>query len=182
MTTTYPPSPSTITSDEPANVLAVALSDELVGRELLLAATRLGRRGSIELTDAAVVSRDRRGRPRLAQTRDTNPAQGAWLGAWWGGLLGIVVLGWLGWIIGGLAGAGIGWLRARQRDVGVPDDWMRGLADRLERGEVAAVFEIRNAYPTHLLRELRRFEGRLLVSTVAGIDPVAVETALDQEI
>ena len=54
---------------------------------------------------------------------------------------------------------------------------MRRLIDRLEPGEVAAVFEMKNVYPTHLLRELRRFDGRLLVSTVEGVDPVAVENA-----
>jgi uncharacterized membrane protein len=165
----------------PPNVLAVALDDALLSREFILAATRLGRKGSIELTDAAVVSRNRTGKARITQTRDTNPAQGAWIGSWWGGLIGIVALGLPGWIIGALAGAGLGWLRAR-RDVGVPDEWMRRLIDRLEPGEVAAVFEIKNVYPTHLLRELRRFDGRLLVSTVEGVDPVAVETALDREI
>jgi uncharacterized membrane protein len=182
MTTTFPTLPAAPAANTPENVLAIALDDSLLGRELVLAATRLGRKGSIELTDAAVVSTTSRGKPRISQTRDTNPLHGAWLGSWWGGLIGIVALGLAGWIIGAVAGAGLGWLRARQRDVGVPDEWMRGLVDRLDTGEVAAVFEIRNVYPTHLLRELRRFDGRLLVSTVAGVDSVAVETALDQEI
>jgi uncharacterized membrane protein len=159
-------------------VLAVAVDDILRGQELLLAATRLGKRGSVELTDAAIVALNRHGKPKLIQTRELSPAQGAMLGAWWGGLLGIIVFGIVGWVAGGALGAGIGWWRARRRDVGVPDDWMRGLTDRLYPGEVAAVFEMRNVYPTHLLRELRRFDGRLLAANLGDTDQLDIEDAL----
>lgn len=162
----------------PADVLAVALNDKLLGRELLLAATRLGKRGSIQLTDAALVQSDRKGKARIIQTRDMNPTQGAMLGGWWGSLIGIFILGLIGWLVGAALGAGIGWWRARRRDIGVPDDWMRTLVDRLYPGEVAAVFEMHNVYPTHLIRELRRFDGRLLTSTVADVDPADIEDAL----
>ena len=83
---------------------------------------------------------------------------------------------------GAVAGAGIGWLWARRHDVGVPDDWMRSLADRLNAGEAAVVFEMSNVYPTHLVRELRRFDGRLLHNAVDETDTVAIDAALDESI
>jgi uncharacterized membrane protein len=170
--------PDTLSTTAPPDVLAIAVDGGLLGRELLLAATRLGKRGSIELTDAALVGLNRRGKPVITQTRDTNPSQGALLGAWWGSLIGLLVFGVFGWMVGAVAGAGIGWWRARSRDIGVPDDWMRSLTDRLFPGEIAAVFEMRNVYPTHLLRELRRFNGRLLTSTIVNAELTDVEDAL----
>ncbi len=177
MTTTLPARESTQTT-APPNVLAVAVDDLLRGQELLLAATRLGKRGSVDLTDAALVAVNKHGKPKLIQTRELGPAQGAMLGAWWGSLIGIFVYGLIGWVIGAALGAGIGWVRSRYRDVGVPDDWMRALTARLYPGEVAAVFEMRNIYPTHLLRELRRFNGRLLAATIEDTDQIEIEDAL----
>jgi uncharacterized membrane protein len=159
-------------------VLAIAIDDRLLGQELLLAATRLGRRGSVELTDAALVGRNRVGKPRITQTREMNPSQGAMMGAWWGSLIGLIAFGMVGWLGGAALGAGLGWWRARSKDIGVPNDWMLGLAERLYPGEVAAVFQMRNVYPTHLIRELRRFNGRLLADTVADADQTEIEDAL----
>lgn len=181
MTTKIPITDSASTTT-PSDVLAIAVTDPLLGRELLLAATRLGKRGSVELTDAALVGLNRKGNPHITQTRELNPSQGAMLGAWWGSLIGLLVFGMAGWLVGAAAGAGLGWWRAVRRDVGVPDDWMRSLAERLYPGEVAAVFEMRNVYPTHLIRELRRFEGRLLSTTIADTDRIDIEDALNYSI
>ncbi len=61
MTTTLPATETTTsTTTTPPNVLAMAVSDRLRGQELLLAATRLGKRGSVELTDAAIVGVNRK--------------------------------------------------------------------------------------------------------------------------
>ena len=177
MTTTIPITDSASTT-APPDVLAIAVSDRLLGQEMLLAATRLGMHGSVELSDAALVGHNRKGKPQITQTRETPPSMGAMIGAWWGSLLGLVVFGMVGWLVGAIVGAGIGWLRARRRDIGVPDDWMRSLADRLYPGEIAAVFEMRNVYPTHLIRELRRFDGRLLTDTVRDTDRIDIEDAL----
>ena len=171
-----------IATTTPADVLAIAVNDKMLGQELVLAANRLGKRRSIELTDAALVEPDRKGKARISQTRDMNPNQGAMLGAWWGGLLGIFAYGTIGWLVGAALGAGFGWWRARRRDIGVPDDWMKTLVERLYPGEVAAVFEMRNVYSTHLIRELRRFDGRLLTSTVADVDDTDIGDALAYQI
>jgi uncharacterized membrane protein len=177
MTTMIPRNDSASTT-APPDVLAIAVSDRLRGQEMLLAATRLGKRGSVQLTDAAIVDHTRKGKPHITQTRETSPSMGAMIGAWWGSLIGLVVLGILGWLVGAAAGAGIGWLRAKHHDIGVPDGWMLQLADRLYPGEVATVFEMHNVYPTHLINELRRFDGRLLTDTVEDADSVDIENAL----
>jgi uncharacterized membrane protein len=177
MTTPIPTTDSASTT-APPDVLAIAVTDRLRAQELLLAATRLGTRGSVQLSDAAMVGLNRRGKPHITQTHELSPGQGAMFGAWWGSLIGLFLFGLLGWLAGATAGAGLGWLRARRRDVGVPNEWMRSLAGRLYPGEVADVFQMRNVYPTHLIRELRRFDGRLLTDTIGDTDPADIEDAL----
>lgn len=178
MTSLSPSTESTTATATPPDVLAIAVDNRLLARELLLAGTRLSQRGSFELTDAALVMLNRRGKPRIVQTRELNPPQGAAAGAWWGSVFGLFVFGLAGWVAGGVLGAGLGWLRAKTHDKGVPDDWMRHLADRLAPNETAVVFEMKDVYPTHLLRELRRFNGRLLTATIADVDVIDIEDAL----
>jgi uncharacterized membrane protein len=160
------------------DVLAIDFDDELKAREALLAATRLGRRKSVEMTDAAIVTRTATGRTRIIQTRDTSPGQGAITGSWWGGLAGLFLGGFTGWVIGIVLGALAGGLWAKLRDLGINDPWMREMADNLAPGHAAAFFQLPHVYATHLIRELRRFDGRLLHNSLRGIDSTDLEEAL----
>jgi len=171
-------SQSTVRPVTAADVLAIDFDDELKAREALLAATRLGRRHSVEMTDAAIVTRTRTGRIRILQTRDTSPLQGAVTGSWWGGLAGLVVGGITGWIIGVALGALGGGLWAKLRDIGINDLWMRQAAASLAPGHAAAFFEFPHVYVTHLIKELRRFDGTLLFNSLRDVESGDLEEAL----
>ncbi len=170
--------PARAAAEEDQQLLAIDFDDELMAKEALLAAARLGKRQAIDLADAAIVTRSRSGRTRILQTRDKTPAQGAMLGFWWGGLTGLVALGFGGWLLGGLLGAIGGALWAHWRDIGIDDRWMRKLGGTLAPGHAAFVIAVRHAFPTNLIRELRRFQGRLLHNSVRDVDSAAVEDAL----
>lgn len=163
---------------EAADVLAIDFDDELKAREALLAATRLGRKRSVEMTDAAIVTRTRNGRVRILQTRDTSPLQGAVTGSWWGGLAGLMLGGITGWGIGLAVGGLAGGLWAKLRDVGINDVWMRQTSANLAPGHAAAFFQFPHVYVTHLLRELRRFDGKLLFNSLREVESVELEEAL----
>ncbi len=165
------------TTDLPESVIAIEFDDPLLAREALMAANRLGVRKSLELDDAAIVSKVK-GKVRILQTRDTDPIKGGSIGFWWGGLAGLLVAGLFGWLGGALIGAAAGWAFGRYRDIGINDDFMRSLGTTLQPGNALAVFQIPFAYPTHLLRELRRFNGKLVYNTLSGIDDVEVTEAL----
>ncbi len=164
---------------EAQQVLAIDFDDELKAREALLATARLGKRHTIEVEDAAIVTRSRSGRTRILQTRDRTPGQGAMLGFWWGGLAGLILFGSLGWVGGAAIGAGAGYLWALWNDFGIDDNWMRALGRNLAPGHAAFVLAVRDAFPTSLLRELRRFDGRLLHNSLRDVDSADVEAALD---
>jgi len=163
---------------EAADVLAIDFDDELKAREALLAATRLGRRRSVDMTDAAIVTRTPTGRTRILQTRDTSPLQGAVNGSWWGGLAGLLLAGLTGWAIGLAVGAVAGGLWAKARDIGINDLWMRRTAANLAPGHAAAFFQLPHVYATHLIKELRRFDGRLLYNSLRDIETTELEKAL----
>jgi uncharacterized membrane protein len=170
--------PSIVRDDGAADVLAIDFDDELKAREALLAATRLGRKQSVEMTDAAIVTRTRNGRTRIIQTRDVSPVQGAVNGSWWGGLAGLVIGGITGWAIGLALGALAGGMWAKLRDTGINDPWMRQAAAHLAPGHAAAFFQFPHVYATHLIRELRRFDGTLLHNSLRDVETVEIEEAL----
>ncbi len=170
--------PTMVRDDVAADVLAIDFDDELKAREALLAATRLGRKHSVEMTDAAIVTRTPTGRTRIIQTRDISPVQGAINGSWWGGLAGLVVGGIAGWAIGLVLGALAGGLWAQLRDIGINDPWMRSTAANLAPGHAAAFFQLPHVYATHLIREFRRFDGTLLHNSLRDVETVELEEAL----
>ncbi len=163
---------------EEPQVLAIDFDDELKAREAMLAAMRLGKGHALELADAAIVTKARNGRTRIVQTRDKTPAQGAMLGAWWASLAGLVLAGLVGWLAGMALGAIAGGAWAKWHDVGIDDGWMKQLGSDLAPGHAAAFFQMAEVFPTNLLRELRRFDGRLLHSSLRDIERSDIEDAL----
>lgn len=150
----------TRTNQSVGNLVALEFDDELKAREVLLAFLRLQKRKSLLLEDAAIVTNNRK--VRILQTRDTNPAQGGLVGSWWGLLAGLL----FGYALpAALAGAALGALWAWRRDTGISDRQMKELGRGLRQGDAAAFFLVKDAYPTHLIHELRRFDGRILHTT-----------------
>lgn len=144
-----------------SQLLAVRFDDPLKAQELLIAMMRLQNRGSLRIEDAAIVTKAD-GRVRIHQTRDMNPSQGVATGTWFGALAGLVFLQPL---IGAAIGAALGGLWAKLRDIGIDDDEMREMGDRLADGDAALFLLAADAYPTHLSIELARFDGTILHST-----------------
>lgn len=150
-------------STEPT-LIAISFDEPLLAQELLLAFARLAKRSAIDIEDAAIVAKDSDGKISLRQTRDVMPGQGAASGGWVGALIGIVG-GPLGVLAGGALGAAAGGLFAKLRDVGIDDDHMREMGERLNR-DSAALFVLLNDYDvTAIAMELRRFDGELFGST-----------------
>ena len=150
-------------SNEPT-LIAISFDEPLLAQELLLAFARLAKRSEIDIEDAAIVAKDGDGKISLRQTRDVMPGQGAASGGWVGALVGIIG-GPLGVLAGGALGAAAGGLFAKLRDVGIDDDHMREMGERLNR-DSAALFVLLNDYDvTAIAMELRRFDGELFGST-----------------
>ena len=126
-------------------------------QEAMLAVSRLSARRHLDLEDAAIVTL-RRGRVRLLQTRDMNPAQGAIGGAWLGTIAGLFAgLPLVGAALGAVAGGAY----ARLRDFGIDDQAMKEFGRSLA-GERSALFLlVRDCHRMRALHEVSRFQARL---------------------
>jgi uncharacterized membrane protein len=134
-----------------------SLDSFLRAQEAVLAATRLAQRGHLDIEDAAIV-RLRRGRVRLIQTRDINPAQGAVSGAWLGTFAGLLA----GLpLVGAALGAAAGGIYGRLRDFGIDDRAMREFGSSLDAERVALFLLVRDCHRARALHEVGRFAARL---------------------
>lgn len=168
-----------IPKDSDADLWAFAFDSSLRAQEALLAAMRLVARQHLEIEDAAIVTRVR-GRVRITQTKDMNPAQGAMGGAWLGILAGLF-LGPGGPLVGGALGAAAGGLFAKLRDIGIDDDQMKQMGEELGDGEAALFLLVEDCHRVRVMHEVSRFPGRILASTADAdlVEQVRGKLALD---
>lgn len=140
-----------------ADLWVFTLDSMMRAQEAMLAVARLRSRRHLDLEDAVIVS-VRRGRVRLSQTRDINPAQGAIGGAWLGTIAGLFA----GLpLVGAALGAAAGGTYARLRDVGIEDAVMKAFGRGLEGDRVALFLLVRDCHRMRALHEVARFPARL---------------------
>lgn len=147
--------------DTTADLWAFAFDGPLRAQEALLAALRMVGRGHLKLEDAAIVTRIG-GRVRISQTRDVSAGQGAMSGTWLGTLAGLFVGQPL---IGAAIGAALGGLFGKLRDIGIDDDEMRAMGERLDDGDAALFLLVEECHQVRALHEVSRFPGQLLATT-----------------
>lgn len=173
----------TSTNEEDAtpvtSLIAVSFTDPLLAQEASIAMIRLERRQSLKIDDMAIVSKTTDGRVHIHQTRDMSAGQGAATGGMWGALVGLAVAA---PFIGAAIGAAAGGLFAKLRDIGIDDVQMRDLGDSLADGQAALFVLLEDFQIAHLLAELRRFDGRLLHTTVDPEIEAQLQEALAYEI
>ena len=152
-----------LTAPEGAELVAFRFDEPLKAQEAMLAASRLSGRGRLKIDDAAIVIKHTEDRVQLVQTRDTNPAQGAATGSWLGMLAGLFVPG--GILIGAALGAAVGGIWAKLRDIGIDDDEMKRMGERLEVGHAALFLLVTDWHRAHVAHELARFDGTVHATT-----------------
>ncbi|MDX1689775.1 MAG: DUF1269 domain-containing protein [Acidimicrobiia bacterium] len=145
------------------DLLAIEFDDPLKAQEALLASMRLHKRRTIRIEDAAIVTKDERGKIRIHQTKDVNTGQGAATGGWFGVLAGLLFMAPL---VGAVLGAAVGGIWAKLRDIGISDSQMKSMGEDLAEGDAALFVLLEVLAPTNLFRELRRFDGTILFTTM----------------
>lgn len=116
----------------------------------------------IELEDAVIVDRDEKGRVKLHQAQSP-AARGAVSGALWGGLIGLLFLAPL---LGMALGAAAGGASGAMVDVGVNDDFMRKLGQKLPHGGAALIVLVRKMTPDKVLPQISQFGGEVMQTSL----------------
>ncbi len=169
-----------MTDLRPPGLLALRFDEPLMAQEFVLAMGRLAKNSVIEIDDVAIVNRSD-GRTRIRQTRDLNTGQGASAGVWVGALVGMLG-GPPGMLAGGALGATVGGLWAKLHDVGVDDDHMKDMGNRLRDGESVVFLLTKNYDVRGLAKELRRFDAEIFESTLTDTADDMIRESLAVEI
>ena len=160
-----------------SNLVAIAYPDEATAGEVAQTLLELQKEHSIELEDLVVAIRKDDGKIKLKQSFSP-AATGAAGGALWGGLIGLIFLmPLLGAAIGGATGAATGALT----DVGVDDNFMKQLGEKLQPGGAALFVLVRRSTPDKVLPRVSQFGGDVIHSSLSEHAEETLQEALREK-
>ena len=159
--------------DVPQTIVGISFDDRFRAHEFMTAASRLASKHLIRIHDAVIVTKDDAGATHVVETVDPSPGRSAASGAMWAGLIGLFVAGPVGWIAGGVIGAGAGAITAKVVDFGVPDEWVAWFREAVEAGTTTVVLLLTEVNMNALVDEVARFAGAHLV--YANLDALSFD-------
>jgi len=118
----------------------------------------------IILSDAAIVVRDKKGKPKVKQLQSLVGA-GAMGGAFWGMLIGLLFFApWLGLAAGALGGA----LSGKFADIGVDDRFIKEVGETIQPGHAALFLLVEKVTADKVLPELASFNATVLQTSLSN--------------
>ncbi len=157
-----------------SNLIAVAYPDTETAetvRSELVAATQ---EHLLTLEDAVVVVHEPDGKVRLNQAMSTTSA-GAAGGAVWGGLIGLLFLA---PVVGMAVGAASGALGGKMADVGINDDFMKTLGEKLAPGTAALIVLSQSNAPEKVIERIAQYGGEVIQSSLSTEQEEHLKSAL----
>ena len=154
-----------------SELVAVSYPDLYRAGEVCATLQRLQGEFLIEMEDAAFVTREQGGKIKLHQTQPVVGMAvgiGATRGTIWGGLLGLLFLQpLLGMAAGAMLGAAGGAITARVVDVGIPDPFMKELAEKLRPGTSMLFVLFRKVTWEKVLPRISQYGGTVMHSSLS---------------
>jgi uncharacterized membrane protein len=157
-----------------SELVALAYPDRQVAEVVRDILGDLASQGAIELDDAVIAARDRRGRLTLEQLH-RHGRSGAAAGGVAGALVGLVVAAPL---LGAAVGAAGGGIAGSRHDTGVDDAFAKELAATLEPPRAALVLLVREATADRVLPEIREYGGQVLRTSLSDEAEARLRAAL----
>ncbi len=160
-----------------SNLVVIGFEDEHTAFEMRAELVRLQKEYLIEMEDVVVVTKDEKGKVKLHQAANLT-AVGAVGGSFWGMLLGMIFFNPL---MGAAVGAGAGALSGKLRDIGIDDNFIKGLGETITPESSALFVLVRKSTPDKVLEELKGFRGKILQTSLTADKEEALREALDQD-
>ena len=166
-----------------ADLVVVAYDGEDTADQVLNKLRQLQKEYLIDLEDAVVAVRDKKGKVRIKQSVPL-VTMGAASGAAWGGLFGMLIgllflNPLLGWLAGTAMGAGAGALSGALSDYGINDDFIKDIGRSLEHGKSAIFMLVRRVNFDKVLPELSKFGGKILRTSLTQDQEARLKAALE---
>ena len=161
-----------------STLLAIAYPDTVTAEKVRSELIEATKEKLVVLQDAVVVEHQADGKIKLHQAVSTTGA-GAAGGAMWGGLIGLLFLAPL---VGMAVGAASGALAGKASDVGVNDDFMKKLGEKLEPGAAALIALGSSGAPDKLLERLRPYGGDVIQTSLDTEQEERLRSSLGQSV
>ena len=111
---------------------------------------------NVEIVDAAIAERTKRGGVKVHQTKDMGGRKGAVGGATVGVVVGTMLLGPAGPLVGGALGGTLAGLYAKFRDIGIDDKLMKTVGKEVEKGKSVVFVEYTGNWSASIARSATR--------------------------
>jgi uncharacterized membrane protein len=165
---------------ESSQMLAAIYPNREHAEAILEMLEQMNRAGTITLADAAMVTKDEKGKMQVEETKELTARKGAKRGALIMGAFGLIFPPSL--IGSAIAGGAIGAVAGRLRDTGIKNDQMQELANRLEPDKAAVVALAAEGSVIKVQQSLAGYEGTLVNQviddeTISALNKEAVKEA-----
>jgi uncharacterized membrane protein len=167
-----------------SEIVAVSYPDLYRAGEVCAALQRLQQEFLIEMEDAAYVTREQDGKIKLHQTQPVigmATGIGATRGTIWGALIGLLFMQpLLGMAAGAALGAATGALAGKVADFGIPDQFMKELAGKLQPGTSMLFVLFRKVTWEKVLPHISQYGGTLMHSSLSPEAEARLQSALTE--
>jgi uncharacterized membrane protein len=165
-----------------SDLICVAFKDKDTADHALNELREMQKEYLIDLEDACVAVREADGKVNLKQAVNLvsiGTASSGLSGMLWGSLVGLLFLNPLaGMALGGVIGAGTGALAGSVTDYGIPDDYIRKIAETIDPGTSALFVLVRKVNPDKVLPELGKYQGTVLRTSLTTEQENRLKAAL----
>lgn len=161
-----------------SELIAVAFDDEFKAEQVRLDLLQLEHDHLVDLEEAAVVVHKKNGKVKLNHVSHfTLPL--ALGGGFVGVLVGLILINPALALFGLIAGTGLGAAVGSLREIGIDEKFMKDLGSHLKPGTSALFIVARKAEPEAVLKELKRFGGHVLRTSLKHDDEARLRAALE---
>ena len=157
-----------------STLIAIAYPDRDTAEQVRQELVRATKEHLLQLEDAVVVEHQADGKIKLHQAASATAA-GAAGGAMWGGLIGLLFLAPL---LGMAVGAASGALGGKMADLGVSDDFVRDLGDKLQPGAAALIALGSTDARDKVIERVKPYGGEILQSSLSREQEEQLRVAL----
>jgi uncharacterized membrane protein len=158
-----------------STLVAIAYPDENRAEQVMEELKQLQSEYLVDLESAVYVTKDAEGKVKVHGVDRLTGPEAAW-GAFWGLLFGILFFV---PVAGVLFGAGLGALFGHFTKIGLDEDFVKGLSDKLGPNSSAIFMLVRKATPDKVVPELSKFGGTVLTSNLPDDADKKLQEALD---
>jgi uncharacterized membrane protein len=131
----------------------------------------------ITLADAAVATKNEKGKVKVKQTLENQLSGSAAIwGGFWGLLIGLLFLAPIFW---GLIGALLGFIMGKTGDVGIDNKFIKEVGESLEVGQSALFMLVVEATTDKVLDAMSKFGGKVYQTSLSKEDEEKLKKALE---